>query len=818
MTQTGKSDYLPATVPGCIHTDLLAQSRIPDPFVSTNELDVMWVADASWTYSHTFKIEDYLLSNQYVLLLCHGLDTLAKISVNGSYLASTENMFRSYELDIKNLLQVGTNDISISFEPSTVYGKKRLEERWLANWGVPEGEKLPGVNYLRKAQCHFGWDWGPKLATCGIWRDIEIVAYSITRLKQVYIRQQHEPLSVTLFIEVEAEKPLIEEMNCQVLVSHNGDQISEESCSISGRASFQSIIQDPQLWWPNGLGRQPLYQVVVNLTTSSGKHLNQTVKTIGLRTLKLIRKPDEWGESFHFEVNGVPFFAKGGNWIPADAFMTRVTPSRYQALLSDCAKVNMNMIRVWGGGIYEDDHFYRICDELGLCVWQDFMFACAAYPVFDSAWLKNVLEEAKENVLRLRHHACLALWCGNNEIEQGLVGNEYTRDTMSWADYSLLFDKKLRDIVTKFNEDIAYWPGSPHSPVGNRTDYNNPRWGDAHLWGVWHGKERFEWYQTCEHRFNSEFGFQSFPDIHTVRKYVSEDERNVTSRVMEHHQRSGIGNQTIVHYILEWFRLPTEFKKLLWVSQITQGMAMKYAVEHWRRSMPRGMGTLYWQINDCWPVTSWSSVDYYGRWKALHFMAREFFKMVLVTGVENIQSGVVQISVVNDNTHPVTGNVCWELWETDGDRAIESGSEKIRAGPLQNTESVILNCSAALKSYLPCKIIASYWMEQDGKRLSENTSFFVRPKHLKLIDPKICMVISKKMGSWRTKLTATAWALWVFIDDEEGEIQPDGGFFHLAPGLPREVSLSCHNVSVLANLTQQQMANRLRVRSLFSMK
>jgi len=348
------------------------------------------------------------------------------------------------------------------------------------------------------------------------------------------------------------------------------------------------------------------------------------------------------------------------------------------------ADANMNMLRVWGGGTYENEVFYDLCDELGICVWQDFMFACSTYPTFDEAFIENLRAEFTDNVRRLRHHACIALWCGNNELEQGLVGDTWNGGQMSWEDYSKLFDKLLPETILPLDPDRDYWPCSPHSPQGDRKDHSNPKWGDAHLWDVWHGRKPFEWYRTCEHRFNSEFGFQSFPEPKTVYGYTAPQDRNVTTRVMEHHQRSGIGNAVIMQYMLDWFRLPTAFDNTLWLSQILQGMAMKYAVEHWRRAMPRGMGTLYWQINDCWPVASWSSIDYHGRWKALHYMARAFYAPVLVSGVENTEKAEVAIHVTNDRMEDVPGAVSWRVTDSAG-KVLARGRKKVVAKALANT-------------------------------------------------------------------------------------------------------------------------------------
>lgn len=839
VVETGSNDCFQAQVPGCIHTDLMRCGRIPDPFYGMNELDVLWVGDKSWTYSRTFTIDADILNQTCVELVCDGLDTLAQIMVNGHLIANTDNMFRSYVFDLKNSLNVGENTIEIVFKPAAVYGKKKIDERCLPNWGVEEGDKLPGVNYLRKAQYHFGWDWGPKLATCGIWKDIAICAHSNVRLDDVWILQHHSQndniVTVSVEVSVNAIHAINQDEKCKINVDMTRiddfpldipEDITykqkerhfhvQSECLPSKVLTFDIVIKNPGLWWPNGLGKPHRYRVTVNLKHESGDRIESVSRTVGLRTLSLIREPDEWGESFHFQVNGVPFFAKGGNWIPADSFLTRVDEERYRRLISDCRDVNMNMIRVWGGGIYESEVFYDLCDTLGICVWQDFMFSCAGYPVFDPEWLQNVTKEAEENVKRLRNHACIALFCGNNELEQGLVGDEYTRDTMSWTDYSLLFDKILREVVERLSPSSTYWPGSPHSPLGNRVDFNNAKWGDAHLWGVWHGKEPFEWYQQCEHRFNSEFGFQSFPEPSTVVQYAPKDERNVTSLVMEHHQRSQIGNETIIQYMLEWFRMPHSFNNLLWLSQITQALAMQFAVEHWRRSMPRGMGTLYWQINDCWPVASWSSIDYFGRWKALHYIAKGFYNPVLISGVVHKNKMVVDIFVSNDKTAKVVGSVLWELRSTSGQECLMNGRFDVSLNGSASTKVESLDFSSHSK-FTKHDVILFYRLIDGDNVLSENMNVFIRPKHLKLLNPRIEWELINDSGIWGIKIECVEnCALWMFITvGEKGNIFGDMGFFHMHPEMDPKVVLLRDNKGEYLSCSEEELAlENIRILSL----
>jgi beta-mannosidase len=543
------------------------------------------------------------------------------------------------------------------------------------------------------------------------------------------------------------------------------------------------------------------------LLGKDGTILDTVTKRVGLRTLRLQRKKDKWGESFQFAVNGVPFFAKGACWIPADTFAPHLKYDDYADLIKSASEVHMNMLRVWGGGFYEDDIFYDLCDEFGICVWQDFMFACATYPTFDSAFMENISAEFDNNIRRLRHHPSIALWCGNNEMEQGWVGDKWNDRQMSWEDYSKLFDKLLPEICQKLDPERDYWPCSPHSPYGDRNDYNNPDWGDAHLWNVWHGKQPFEWYRTALHRFCSEFGFQSFPEPKTVYGYTAPQDRNITSYVMEHHQRSGIGNTTIMTYLLDWFRLPDEFEATLWLSQILQGMAMKYAVEHWRRNMPRTMGTLYWQLNDCWPVASWSSIGYHHRWKALHYMAKQFFAPVLVSGVEDTTKGSVAIYINSDPMEQCTGELSWTVTDVKG-KSILKGEKQLKIDH-DSRQSHILNLKKSIKEYGVRNLMVWLDLLVDGKSVSTNFVTFARPKHLELCKPDIKAEITWIKGKQEITLTSKAPALWTWLELEGIDARFSDNFFHLRPGRPVRITVSTDKP-----LSVTQLKKCLRVRSL----
>jgi beta-mannosidase len=805
--QADKGSKIAARVPGCIHTDLLTAGKIPDPYYRDNEHKLQWIGEANWVYSRSFNVPASLLQRERVLLRCEGLDTFATISVNGAEVARTNNMFRVWEFDVKALLKPGRNDIEVRFDSTIPYISQKQGERYLHGWNAPH--EISGRAWVRKEPCNYGWDWGPVFITCGIWRNISLVAFDMARLCGLQVLQNHDtPGQVTLDVTPEIEALGDAPLHAHVSVSFGDKVVAEATTPISQPATL--TITNPQLWWPNNLGDQPLYDVTVELLDEQGQVLDTTARRIGLRTLVLDRHPDQWGESFQFVVNGVPFFAKGGNWIPADTFATAMTRERYRDLLQSCKDGNMNMLRLWGGGIYEHDDFYELCDELGLCIWHDFMFACSTYPTFDDDFLRNVRAEAEDNVRRLRHHPSIALWCGNNELEQGLVGLQWNDHQMSWEDYGKLFDTLLPEVTSEQDPQRSYWPASPHTPCADRADFNNPTCGDAHLWDVWHGRKPFEWYRTCTHRFNSEFGFQSFPEPKTVAGYTAPEDRNVTTYVMELHQRSGIGNAVIMHYMLDWFRLPTSFDATLYLSQILQGMAMKYAVEHWRRAMPRGMGTLYWQVNDCWPVASWASIDYHGRWKALQYMARQFYAPILISAVEDAATGKVEIHLTNDTLRATTGNVSWRLTDVEG-KSLARGKRAIGVDALTSAVVDKLDLGGHLQKHGARRLML--WVEYTvkGKRVSTNFATFARPKHLELADPGIALLVeSLGNNQYAVTMTAAKPALWAWLELDGMDAKLSESFVHLFPNTPQRVV-----VTPSKPVTAKQLAKALRARSLY---
>jgi len=814
LYMAGEGVAIPATVPGCVHTDLLAAGRIEDPFYRDRENALKWIGETAWLYRREFEAPAELQQRDAVILRCEGLDTLARVRVNGREVGRADNMFRTWEFDVRQTLLPGRNSIEVEFDPPLPYLARRQAERLFGSTGGVNQEPQ-GRCWLRKEPCNFGWDWGPICVTSGIWRPIRILAFDTARLRDTHIRQIHgADGSVVLRVRVNAERvggaPL--PLRAEVHVSREGRSVASQAASLNGDGAELSLpIPEPHLWWPNGMGSPSLYDVRVELRAEGREaRLDHAYYRIGLRRLELIRHPDAWGESFHFEVNGVPFFAKGANWIPADTFAPRVRREDYERLLRDAAAANMNFLRVWGGGTYEADVFYDLCDEFGLCVWQDFMFACSAYPAHDAAFLANVRQEASDNVRRLRHHACLALWCGNNELEEcGFATDDGANGRMTWAEYDRLFNELLPSVVSALDPDRTYWPCSGHNPMDRR----KPKFegaGDSHLWQVWHGRQPFEWYRTSFHRFCSEFGFQSFPEPRTVNGFTVEADRNITSPVMEHHQRSGIGNTVIVQYLLSWFRMPNGFENTLWLSQIQQALAMKYAVEHWRIHRPRCMGALYWQLNDCWPVASWSSIDYHGRWKALHYLARRFFAPYLIAGVEDPATGRVALHVACDARTSGDAEVRWTLTTVAGE-TVRSGIERV-ALPVNAAASVgELDLSADVKARGADDLLLWLELAVGGERRSENLVTFVRPKRMNLPDPELEVEVrSDRKGGFHCRVRARRPALWFWLEAVGLDARYSDNFLCLPAGGVAEIK-----ATPAARIALPRFRRALRARSLF---
>lgn len=788
-------DWISATVPGCIHTDLLAAGKIPNPFFRDNEKLVQWVGDATWVYQRSFDVPPEALQYDRVLLRCEGLDTLAVVKVNDNVVARTDNMFRTWEFDAKPLLKPGTNTIEISFVSPFPTIKERQAGRTLYEWSGPLEPK--GRAWVRKEPCNFGWDWAPVLVTCGIWRPIGVLAFNHARLADLRIQQNHAAYGkVELQIEVDAEVVRPEPVHAIVEIRHADRPLHVRSMELAnGSATVSLPIDNPKLWWPAGMGAQPLYEVRVELRDDAGdKVLDRAVKRIGLRVLKLL--PPDQNNSLRFEVNGVQFFAKGANLIPADAFANRVTSGILQRLASDAVAVNMNALRFWGGGYYEDDALFDACDELGLCVWLDFKFACSSYPAFDNDFMENVKQEARDQLRRLRHHPCIAVWCGNNEI--GLMTkDQWSDESMGRADYDKMFKELLGGLVAELAPQANYVSGSPDC-------------GDVHNWKVWHGGALFENYRTLN-GFMSEFGFQSFPGPKTVCAYTEPaDQESILTPVMQWHERSGTSGVEIIRDMIpHYFKAPKDFESTLWLSQIVQAYGIKIGAEHWRRTMPKSMGCLFWQYNDCWPVASWSSVDYYGRWKALHYFARRFYAPLLVSLLENAADSTMEVHVSSDQMDKCTGKLFWRATDVAG-KTLSKGDLKTEIAPHQSALITTLKLDRLTARHGANNVLVWVKLEVDGKVASENFTSFVPPKDLPLVNPELKAAIKRKNESYLVTLAAKKPALWCWLDLPDADATYSENFVHVTPDHPVEILVTPHGI-----IEEAEFRNALQIRSVF---
>ena len=801
--QAGSSTWLPASVPGGVHTDLLALALIPDPFVADNEKRVAWVAQAGWQYSRTFTVDTRLMQHEQVWLVCDGLDTLASLSLNGSSLGQTANMFRQYRWDVKALLKPGENELVIHFDSAVDFATKNQALRPLA--GVSQA--IQGGSYLRKAPCHFGWDWGPQLPPTGIWKDIRLEAFDSARLADIHLRQTHTGGKVLVSAALQIEGDPVD-LSASIQVTAPDGTVLTSHQQLTNSPVLALEIANPQLWWPNGLGDQPLYQLRITLL-KAGQPLDEKDFQLGLRTIEVRQQPDQWGRSFTFVVNGLPIFAKGANWIPADSFPTRLTSASIEGLLRSAAQTHQNMLRVWGGGFYEDERFYDLCDRYGILVWQDFIFSCSMYPLNDPDFLENVRIEVQENVSRLRHRASLALWCGNNEMEQGWVDWGWT--SPATADlrqaYDQFFHHTLAAWCSSADPDHLYWPSSPTSETPFQTP-NSQTQGDAHYWDVWHGRKPFTAYRSQFPRFMSEFGFQALPPLETIRSFAQEADWNMTSYIMEQHQKNASGNSLMVGQMLDTFRLPKDFDSMVYLSMLLQAEGIRYGVEHWRRHSDRVAGTLYWQLNDCWPVASWSSLDYFGRWKALHYAARRFYAPLMLSIEDAPPRQSVYLS--SDLREPWSGELRWSLTNLAG-QILASGQKPAEVAPSSVTYLEDLDFSTYLNddSIRELLFVAELW--QGEERLSLQTAFFVPTKHLQLIDPGIEYYLSSENERLVIELQASSLARLVECSLAGADVIFSDNYFDLPAG--RIIKIS---TELPAHWTLEKAAQALRIRSIYN--
>ncbi len=790
--QTGKDDWMPATVPGTVHTDLMANDVIEDPFYRLNEHNVQWIDKEDWEYKTTFTVDENIRNHERVELDFKGLDTYADVYVNNQKVLEADNMFRDWKADVKNALKEGENQLRIVFHSPIKKGLEKYDamdyeipvsDNDLAEIGKVEGSKKVSI-YTRKAGYHFGWDWGPRLVTSGIWRPVYLNAWDEAKINDLQI-VQHEvsdaKATFTANFEIDAEGS----KSATLSVLNDGNLLTSKTVQLQEGTKIYSVdfqIENPKLWWTNGLGEAHLYNITGKLTSDERSISKDT--RIGIRTLELVREKDENGTSFYFKLNGHPVFMKGANYIPNDAFLPRVTDENYRKVIETAKKSNMNMLRVWGGGIYENDVFYDLCDENGILVWQDFMFACAMFPG-DDAFLENVKQEAIDNVKRLRNHPSIALWCGNNEILAAWTGwgwrqkeearNKENADKI-WQAYVDIFHKTLPDVINEYDPQRSYWDSSPSSGMGIPADLVN---GDEHYWGVWWGKEPFETYATHLARFMSEYGFQSFPEMSSVEKYAVPEDYDIYSDVMKSHQRSSIGNGTIEYYMLKEYKQPKDFPSFLYVNHVLQAEGIKFGLEGHRRAMPYCMGSLYWQINDVWPVASWSSTDYYQKWKALQYYVKKGFEPVLVSPY--VDGMKFKVGIVNDRLDKINAQLRLKLTDFDG-KVIWEEASLVELPANSSTNYFDENKNEFLAGKNTRNLLFSAELVENRQVISKNVFFFRPFKELQVPKPKVEYSVAKTDAGFDISLETDKLAKNVYLQTNDDNGFFSDNYFDMLPG------------------------------------
>lgn len=798
MHRLGSEEILQASVPGSVYNDLIQNGKMEDPYYRDNELKALKVMEHDFVYETVFSPEKELLACDKMLLVFEGLDTLADIFLNGEQIASVNNMHRTWEFPVTGRLKEQNNDLKVVFHSPVKFIKEENEKDPI----LATTDAMEGFPYLRKAHCMFGWDWGPRLPDAGIWRNVRLAGFCDARIDSVYIRQIHTEDRVKLKLQIDVdrigqehirrfsrEESRLEGLYTEVTVTEpSGEQRVYSHKDVLGEIE----IENPRLWWPNGYGEQPLYTVQVKLLCDSktGERtvLDSWEKRIGLRTMTMCREKDAYGEAFCHEVNGVRIFAMGADYIPEDNILPRMNRERTRTLLEQAREANHNCVRVWGGGFYPDDYFYDACDELGLVVWQDFMFACAVYKLTEE-FEENIKTEFIDNIKRIRNHACLGLWCGNNEMEMFVQQGVWVNKPVQKSDYVKMYEYIIPKVLKEYDPETFYWPASPSSG-GAFDEPNDENRGDVHYWDVWHGNKPITEYRKFYFRYVSEFGFQSFPGLKTCETFTEPEDRNIFSYVMEKHQRNSAANGKIMNYMEQTFLYPSDFDTVLYASQLLQAEAMRYGVEHFRRNRGRCMGAVVWQLNDCWPVASWSSIDYFGRWKALHYYEKRFFAPVMLSCAEE---GIltqdtnpnaepyevkksIQLNVANESMRDEHVLVKWALRTADAG-IVRDGEEYVEVPALQ---SVWLSQEDMMDAALYDQYV-SYECQKDGKVISEGTVLFVPPKQFRFKDPKLQVWVEGN----EIVVKAEAYARSVEVLNEEDTLLLSDNYFDMNAGEKR---------------------------------
>ncbi len=797
--QVGDTLWSDAKIPGTIHQDLLNHNRIPNPFYGMNEEAVQWVENEDWMYRTSFVVTEEQLNRDAAVLELDGLDTYADVFLNGALILRSDNMFVGHKVSVKPVLRKGENRLLIRFRSAV----KEALPQWETN-----GFDYPADNdhsskrvsiYSRKAPYSYGWDWGIRLATCGIWRPVRLVFSDVARIEDYYVRQASVSASKAdvdnrLEITNVTSQPVSALLKVAYHYSANDTKEVQKQIELrpgENTVSLPVMIDNPHLWMPNGWGEPSLYKFTASVSVD-GVEVASQERQVGLRSIRVVMEDDEHGKSFYFEVNGHPMFAKGANFIPDDALLPNVTTERYKRIFEDVKAANMNMLRVWGGGIYEDDKFYDEADRNGILIWQDFLFACTTYP-HDPLFLKRVEAEAEYNIKRLRGHASLAMWCGNNEIYEGVRywgwKNKYTAEAFAEMNrgYDVLFRQLLPDMVKRFDSDRFYMHGSPYEANWGRPE--SWKTADSHNWGTWYGRKPFESFDSEIPRFMSEYGFQAFPEMKTIRTFAEEKDFELESPVMNAHQKATIGNALIKQTMGLYYKVPAKFEDLVYVGLVLQGQGMRHGIEAHRRNRPYCMGSLFWQLNDSWPVVSWSSIDYYGNWKAMQYQSQRAFAPVLINAIK--EGDDLCVYLISDELQDRDGvRLTVELMDFDG----KSHGKWTHNGKLSANTSMLflkkrvdefLSKQDAATSFLRFTLKA-----KNGASLADEVFYFAYPKDQKLPEARIETSVKKSGEAIEMTLKTDKLARDIFIEVPVQGLRFSDNFFDLLPGQRKKITIT----------------------------
>jgi len=786
----GEAKWYPAEVPGVIQLDLLRNKLIPDPFYRSNEASLQWIENVDWEYRSTFQATPEVLRHSHVELVFEGLDGPAQVYLNDKLMLTAVNMFREWRANVKSQLKPGANHLLVVFpSPIKEATKVAAGDFWRQQTMTPE------KSYLRKAAYEYGWDWGPRFVLSGIWRPAKLDLWDEAKLSNVHVRQRDITADLAHLV-VETEITSAQKTSAKVSLEYDqGGKKGGASRDVELNVGANHIdlpldIPYPDLWFPNGYGKQTIYAFRVELKTVNHVLDEQTVHA-GLRSIVLRRDVDQWGRSFEMQVNGIPVFGKGADVIPFDSFPTRVTTAKYRRILESAKAANMNMIRHWGGGYYETDEFYSICDELGIMVWQDFMFGNEWQPgTYD--FKENVALEAEYQIKRLRDHPSIVIWCGNNETEaswewHGDITSKLSADTARrmWQDYLTLFSGVIARAVERFAPETPYWPSSPSADYEDTSDSYQS--GDMHNWSVWHGMLPFRDYEKFIPRFMTEYGFQSFPEMRTVESFtLPEDRTSIQTPVMLAHQKNTSGNAKIHEYMLRDYPEPKEFASFLYLSQVLQAEGIKIGTEHLRRNRPRTMGAIYWQLNDCWPVASWSSIDYYGRWKALQYYARRFYNDLLVSPHQ--ENGALAVYVVSDKTVPVPAELRLRVMGFDG-KVLMENKASVEVAPLASKTYLQLPVQESLlaKGIDSTKVFVETELTVAGNVVSSNLMYLAPTAEIHLPPATLKTELAKTGDSYRLKISSSVLARSVYVSLGDVDAELSDNYFDLLPGQTAEI-------------------------------